>query len=237
MLLPYAQPLEPARFLRREKRFTAHVEKDGRRVPVHTNNTGSMLGLLRPGSEVLLSRADNPKRKLKWTLEQARFHGLAVGVNTSVPLRMLQAAWRAGAMPELAGCRGFRREAVRGESRLDALLDTGQDGPAGELWVECKNVTLVEDGTVALFPDAATERGRKHLRELVDAVRSGARAALFFLIQRGDAECFAPAGLVDPEYEDLLYRALDAGVEAWPYRARVTPRGLDLGPRLPFRMR
>ena len=228
MLLSYPHPLRTARFLGREKRFTVHADMAGQRVAAHTNNTGTMLGLLRPGAEILLSRADKPDRKLAWTLEQVRFHGLAVGVNTSTPLRLLRAAWQARAMPELSGYQAFHAERVRGGSRLDARLT----GPCGELWVECKNVTLVEDGGVALFPDAATQRGRKHLLELTDAVRSGARAALFFLVQRGDARCFAPAGLIDPEYEELLYRALDAGVEAWPYRAEVAPHGIDLGPRL-----
>lgn len=231
-LLPFAAPLRPARLLSREKRFTVHVELDGARVAAHTNNTGSMLGLLRPGSRVWLSPAANPGRKLAWTLECCEFHGMPVGVNTRTPNRLLAAAWAAGALPELRGYDRFQPEAKVGESRLDARLE----GPAGRLWVECKNVTLVEDGA-ALFPDAATERGRKHLRELMALARAGDRVALFFCIQRTDAGCFAPAACVDPEYAALFSEALAAGVEAWPYVAppRVGPQGagIGLGARLP----
>jgi len=234
ILLPLPRGCVRARFLGREKRFTVHVADpdSGEVYAAHTNNTGSMLGLLRPGLPVLLSPAVNPKRKLAWTLELAwqpvfKERGFWVGVNTSTPNRMLQAAWQAGVLPELADCTSLRREAVHGESRLDALAQ----GPGGEVWIECKNVTLVED-SVALFPDAATERGRKHLKELAELARQGVRTALFFLVQRPDASCFAPAGLIDPEYEELFHEALEAGVEAWPWVAEVGEEGLGLARRL-----
>jgi sugar fermentation stimulation protein A len=134
----------------------------GRTVLAHTNNTGSMLGLLRPGSVALLSPAANPARKLKYTLEALSVDGHFVGVNTLTPNRMLRRAFETGAIPELRGFEAMRAEAKTGDSRLDARLD----GPDGPLWVECKNVTMVED-QVACFPDAATERGQKHLRELM----------------------------------------------------------------------
>ena len=91
---------------------------------------------------------------------------------------------------------------------------------------------MVEDG-VACFPDAATERGRKHLRELMDIVRCGERAAMFYLVQRPDGHCFGPADVVDPAYAALFYAALDAGVEVFPYRASVSPAGIDLEGLLP----
>jgi sugar fermentation stimulation protein A len=196
-------------------------------LKAHTNNTGSMLGLLRPGSTALLSPAANPNRKLKYTLEGLDLAGAMVGVNTLTPNRMLYAAWQAGAIPEMDGFDHFQKEAKVGQSRLDAHL-TG--GP-GDLWVECKNVTMVEDD-VALFPDAVTERGQKHLRELMRLADSGARVALFFLVQRPDGHCFGPADMIDPVYAELFYEALDAGVEAWPYVAEVDETGITLGRRL-----
>jgi sugar fermentation stimulation protein A len=228
MLVPFAAPCVEARFVSRHKRFTVLVERAGERFAAHTNNTGSMLGLLRPGARVLLSVSDNPARKLKHTLEMVELDGFWVGVNTSAPLRLLQAAFRAGRLPGARGYANFRREVACGDSRLDALLE----GPGGRLWVECKNVTLVEDGGVAQFPDAVTERGRKHLYALARAREAGDRAALFFCVQRGDAACFGPAWAVDPAYGEALQEVLDKGVELWAYRALVTPRGLDLGPRL-----
>ena len=228
-VIPYAGPVRTARLLGRRARFLMDLEDASGRFTAHTNNTGTMLGLLRPGARVLLSESTNPNRKLKHTLELVVFHGTWVGVNTSTPQKLLRAAWSAGALPEAAGYAGFRPEATRGDSRLDALLE----GPQGRLWVECKNVTLVEDGSVALFPDAVTTRGLKHLHELADIAKSGERAALFLLVQRADASCLAPATLIDPDWAKGFYAALDKGVEAWAYRAVVTPEGIGLGPRLP----
>lgn len=230
--LPFREPCRRAVFLARRKRFTVRARAvdgpdAGRELLVHTNNTGTMLGLLRPGGAALLSPAANPGRKLPYTLEALALGRDWVGVNTLTPNRLLYAAWQAGALPEAAGYTAFRREAVTGESRLDARLD----GPAGTLWVECKNVTLVEDD-VALFPDAVTERGQKHLRELMRLKATGARVALFFLIQRPDGRCFGPADMVDPDYARLFNEALDAGVEAWPYVADVDETGIALGQRL-----
>ncbi len=150
-----------------------------------------------------------------------------VGVNTLTPNRMLYAAWEAGSLEEMEGYEHFQKEAKIGQSRLDAHLTGGR----GDLWVECKNVTMVEDG-VACFPDAVTERGQKHLRELMALAEAGSRVALFFLVQRPDGGCFGPADFIDPMYADLFYQALDAGVEAWPYEAHVDTKGISLGRRL-----
>jgi sugar fermentation stimulation protein A len=229
ILLPFPEGCVTGRLLRREKRFTVHVDLGGNTVAAHTNNSGSMLGLTRPGSEVLLSPAPGAHRKLAWTLELVRLFGFWVGVNTATPNRLLAAAHAAGRLPETRGYPSYRPERRVGDSRLDALLE----GPAGALWVEAKNVTMVEDG-VALFPDAPTERGRKHLLELIALARQGVRVACFFLVQRPDASCFGPAGVIDPDYARLFRQALAAGVEAWPYQATVSERGIGLGPRLPI---
>jgi sugar fermentation stimulation protein A len=230
--LPFPGTCCRAQFIRRYKRFTVEAlaldgPDAGRVVLAHTNNTGSMLGLLRPGSTALLSPAANPARKLGYTLEALELHGRFVGVNTMTPNRMLRRAFEARALPELAGYETYRAEAVTGDSRLDARLD----GPGGTLWVECKNVTMVED-QVACFPDAVTERGQKHLRELMALAETGARVALFFLIQRTDGRCFGPADVVDPVYAELFYEALARGVEAWPVVARVDEIGIHLAHRL-----
>ncbi len=214
----------------------------------HTNNSGSMLGLTRPGSLLLLSRALNPERKLPYTLELIRlpsFHsavpsrhdplfepgqGLWAGVNTLTPNRLLRAAFTAGKLPWARGYTQFRAEAARGQSRLDALL-TGPGLPP--LWVECKNVTLVEDG-VAAFPDAVTLRGQKHLREMTAIAKAGERAVFFFCVQRTDARCFGPADYIDASYAELFYKSLEAGVEMHPHTAVFTQKGIDLGPALPL---
>lgn len=217
-------------FRRREKRFTVEADRDGVPLRVHCNNSGSMMGLLRPGCEILVSPAPRPGRKLPYTLELVKVDGFWTGVNTLTPNRILKLAWEAALLPETAGCDTFRSEAKIGESRLDARLS----GPEGALWVESKNVTLVEED-VAYFPDAPTLRGQKHLRELIRIVKSGERAACFCLIQRPDARCFAPADFIDPAFADLFWEAMDGGVEIWPYQALISPEGIALGQRLPVR--
>lgn len=233
-LLPFPPNCRRAIFLRRFKRFFVEC-RDGEEIFLaHTNNSGSMLGLTRPGLPVLLSPAANPARKLPYTLELIGLPGTNepswVGVNTMTPNRILRAAFHAGLLPWAKGYTVFRPEAKRGKSRLDALL-TGPDLPP--LWVECKNVTLVEDD-MAVFPDAVSSRAHKHLEEMTDIVRSGGRGAFFYCVQRPDGLCFGPAGFIDPTYAALYESARAAGVESHPHRVIATEQGLDLGLELPL---
>ncbi|WP_319762966.1 DNA/RNA nuclease SfsA [Maridesulfovibrio sp.] len=230
LLIFYPQGCRRALFVRRYKRFTVEAMLDGELVGVHTNNTGSMLGLLREGQEIFISPAQNPKRKLKWTLEAVMPFGDMIGVNTAVPNKMLQLAFEAGQLSEAEGYTTLKREAKVGNSRLDGLF-TDDSGKLPKLWVECKNVTLVEDD-VACFPDAQTERGRKHIVELMDLASKGDRVALFFFVQRNDGNCFGPADFIDPEYADLFYKAVQSGVECWAYEAVINSSGIGLGRRL-----
>ena len=235
-LLPFPPNCRKAVFLRRFKRFFVECEDGGETFLAHPNNSGSMLGLTRPGLPVLLSPGKNPNRKLPYTLECIGLSGSGtgnpawVGVNTLSPNRLLKAAFLAGLLPWAGGYARFQPEARRGASRLDALL-TGPGLPP--LWVECKNVTLVEDD-VAAFPDAISERAHKHLREMEDIVRSGERGAFFYCIQRPDGKCFGPADYIDPVYAALYEEARAAGVESHPHRIHVTEQGLDLGEELPL---
>ena len=260
-LLPLPLHCLVGAFVQRRKRFSVLLQHEGADLWVHSNNSGSMLGLCQPGAPVLASPASNPDRKLKYTQEcvwlaqravpdmpglaqnlagqahanidahGAHARGFWVGVNTSTPNRMLEAAFHARRLPFAQGYTSLAREAKRGQSRLDGLLTAPGLPP---LWVECKNVTMVED-EAACFPDAASERGQKHLRELMDIVACGERAAMFYLVQRPDGACFAPADFIDPAYASLFYEALRAGVEMYPFRALVSPAGIDLGSLLPVR--
>ena len=233
--IPYPSDCIQGRFVRREKRFTVWLDlDDGERIAVHSNNSGAMLGLLRPGMPVLASPATKPGRKLLWTQEAVRLPDHAgdfwVGVNTSIPNKMVDVAFHTNALPGARGYATLRRECRWGQSRFDALCE-GPDLPP--LWIECKNVTMVEDG-VAMFPDAASERARKHLGELVEVVAQGHRAALFCLVQRPDAHCFGPAEVIDPAFAAMFWQAVAAGVEVWPFVAQVGLDGIRLGRRLPL---
>lgn len=228
-LLTFPEGSLQASFCRREKRFLVEVETRGQRLWVHCNNSGSMLGLLRPGCKVWISPAQRPGRKLPYTLELVQRDSMWIGVNTLTPNRLLRRAWETASIPELAGYEHFKGEAKTGHSRLDANLT----GDNGSMWVEAKNVTLVEDD-VAYFPDAVTARGQKHLAELMTLAATRQRVACFYLIQRADARCFAPADFIDAKFSTLFWDAVTRGVEVWPYQAHVSPAGIALGPRLPL---
>jgi sugar fermentation stimulation protein A len=228
-------PLVAGTLIRREKRFLAYVRlDDGREVVAHTNNSGRMTGCQDPGSRVWLSPADKPGRKLKWTWEivQVQPGGIAVGINTLAPNRLVEEGVLDGTIGELTGYSEIRREVRYGaeRSRIDLLLDGAEGLPRA--WVEVKNVTLVE-GTRALFPDAVTTRGRKHLRELAAQVRAGDRGVLVFVVQRADARDVAPADAIDPAYGAELRRSARAGVEVLAYQAEVSTRAISLVRPLP----
>ena len=225
----FPTPLVPGRLVRRYQRFFADVRlTDGRLVTAHCPNSGSMLGCKEPGNPVYLSPQTGRGRKLAWTWEMVRVGRTWVGINTLWPNRLVVEAIEDGTLGELQGYSRIRREIrVSPRSRLDLLLEGG----SGRCWVEAKNVTF-RVGRLAAFPDAVTERGTRHLRELIRLVRAGQRAALVFVVQRGDCVAFRPAYEIDPEYCRWLHRALDTGVEVLPYRARVTPRGISLTRRL-----
>ena len=224
-------PLIAGRLIRRYKRFLADVALDGGpTVTAHCPNSGRMTGCAEPGRPVYLSRHDSAKRKLKYTWELIAMPGSLVGVNTQVPNRLVARAVRAGQVPQLRGYPTLRPEVVvAAHTRLDLALADAR----GELaYVEVKNCTLVEGGR-ALFPDAVTTRGRRHLEVLTDLRRAGHRSVIFFLIQRMDALRFSPADHIDPAYGRALRQALDSGVEALAYDVAVDLCGIGLRRRLP----
>ena len=217
MQLP--QPLTEGRLVKRYKRFLADVElAEGTVVTAHTPNTGSMQQCAVSGHKVLLSQSDNPKRKLAWSWELVEVNGCWVDINTHRANRVVEEALR---NDQVAGLHGYivRPEFPYADSRIDFMLE----GQSEKVLLEVKNVTLCCDEGVACFPDAVTTRGQKHLRDLMTAVDDGWRAVIFFLVQRGEAQAFAPADHIDREYGRLLRQAVDHGVEVMAYRTLVTP--------------
>jgi len=221
-------PLLAGTLLRRYKRFLTDVElADGTIVTAHTPNTGSMQQCAVPGHPVLVSRSDDPKRKLAYTLELIRVNDHWVDTHTHRTNRVVEEGLINGAVAELAGYR-VQREYPFGASRIDFMLESATE----RVLVEVKNVTLICAPKVACFPDAVTTRGQKHLQELMAARQQGWRAVIFFLVQRGEAEAFTPADAIDPVYGQLLRKAASNGVEILAYRSRVTPQTNSIGDRL-----
>jgi sugar fermentation stimulation protein A len=225
----FPSPLIPGTLVQRYKRFLADVRlANGEIVIAHCTNTGSMMGCKEPGSAVYLSRSDNPNRKLAYTWELIRVNKIWVGINTMHPNRLVSQGIEAGIIRELRGFETMRREVfTRPGTRLDLCLE----GSNGSCFVEVKNVSLAVGGAAA-FPDAVSERGTKHLKELIRLKRKGHRAAVVFVIQRNDCDYFRPADEIDAEYGRWLRRAINAGVEALPYRAKVTSKEIVLTERL-----
>ena len=229
----FPDPLIPGRLVRRYKRFLSDVElHNGEVVIAHCANPGSMLGLMEPGAPVWLSPSRNPSRKLKYSWELIKVDGHLVGINTSWPNRIVEEAVRADAVAELTGYASLRREVPYGRnSRIDLLLEDADRPPC---YLEVKNVHLRRRAGVAEFPDSVTKRGAKHLAELSDVAQSGARAVMFFLVQRGDCTSFEVAADIDPVYDRALRQALDHGVETLCYSCRVGHRAIELDRPLPL---
>lgn len=227
-------PTVRGRLIRRYKRFLADVELESGEVLVaHCPNTGSLRGCCEVGSPVVLRDSQNPKRKLRYTLQTIQVAETWVNVDTGLPNPMVADAVAAGDVPALRGYSSIRREVPYGKnSRIDLLLEK----PRGaRCYVEVKATTLTS-GDQARFPDAVTERGRKHLIELIDMVAEGHRAVMFYVVSRADVRSFAPADDIDPVYGQTLRQAMDAGVEALAYSTDVQPKSFELGKRLPIRI-
>ena len=227
-------PLLKGTLLRRYKRFIADVRlRNGHVVLAHCPNTGSMEACSEPGRPIYLSRHhDNPKRWLKYTWEIIDMPTSLVGVNTSVPNKLVRMAIQAGMVPGLTGYDTIRPEVKYGtNSRIDILLTANET----RCFVEVKNCTLVSDGT-ACFPDAVTARGLKHLVELQEQVRRGHRAVMFYLVQRMDARVFRPADHIDPGYGRELRKALKNGVEIFVYDVKLDLTGIILHQPIPYLM-
>ena len=225
--MEFEQPLQAGRLIRRYKRFLADVElADGSVVTAHCPNSGSMATCKEPGQAVYIQPADSPKRKLKYTWELYHSGASWVGVNTHRANAVVAEAIAAGDVPELAGYAGLRREVKYGKnSRIDVLLE---DPERGACHVEVKNATLLAPDGRVRFPDAVTERGRKHLDELADVVADGGRAVMLFLVNRADGDGFGPADHIDPAYGERLRAVAAAGVEVLAYRTRITPEGIGV---------
>lgn len=231
----FQTPLEPARLIRRYKRFLADIrlEGDGREVTAHCANPGSMMGLAEPGTRIWVEPNDDPGKKLKygWRLVDHE-NGHFTGVDTGLPNRALKAALTARAVPGLEAYETVLPEQKYGAgSRVDFLLR--QDGlPAA--YVEVKSVTLSRRAGIAEFPDSVTARGRRHLEDLAETARAGHRAVMLFLVQRTDCTAVTLAADIDPAYAAAFADAASAGVEVLCLGCAITPEAVEVAGPLDF---
>ncbi|MBW1636387.1 MAG: DNA/RNA nuclease SfsA [Deltaproteobacteria bacterium] len=224
-------PLIHGSLIKRYKRFLADVKLDNDEIiTAHCPNTGTMLSCSSPGSDVCLSTSDNPGRKYPHTLEMVRDNGTWVGVNTSRTNKLVIEAIKKGRIPEFSETDSIRAEVKTSpKSRLDLRLS--QRGQ--ETYVEIKNCSLAIDGC-AMFPDAVTVRGTKHLGELIRLKEEGCNSCIFFLVQRMDADRFTPAAYIDKVYAETIKQAEKTGVTVLVYQAEVSPTGIEVVRSLPY---
>jgi sugar fermentation stimulation protein A len=230
-IMQFPTPLTVGVLLKRYKRFLADIRLEkGNIITAHCPNTGTMLTCSTPGSTVCLSRSENPKRKYQYTLEMIKVGATWVGVNTARTNSLVAEALISGQINEFQNINRVNTEVkTSSHTRLDLQVIQGDRCT----YIEVKSCSLAQNGC-AMFPDAVTTRGTKHLHELTHLVEKGSGAAIFFFVQRMDANRFAPAVHIDPNYGKALQRAISAGVQVLVYQAKVTPKGIHIANSLPF---
>lgn len=232
----YSPPLQPARLVKRYKRFLADViTPQGEMLTLHCANTGAMTGCATPGDTVWYSWTDDPRRKYpgSWELTETA-DGHWICVNTLRANTLVREALQQQRIAELAGYAHCQAEVKYGaRSRIDFLLTDPARRPC---YVEVKSVTLLQHGR-GFFPDTVSLRGQKHLCELQECVRQGARAVLLFAVLHSGIPAVAPAAHLDADYARLLAHAVEHGVEVLCYGAQVSPDALHLTHALPFTLK
>lgn len=218
-------------FHRRPNRFLAEVEVDGKVETVHVKNTGRCRELLVEGATVLLEKSRNPNRKTAYSLVAVYKGKMLINMDSQAPNEVVAEALAAGKIAEIGQVDFVKREVRFGESRFDLYYE--KENEKG--FLEVKGVTLEEDG-IALFPDAPTERGAKHIRELVQAKQEGYEAGILFLIQMKGVSVFRPHEERDKAFTAELHKAAKAGVHILAYDCQVQENGFSLDARVPVEL-
>ena len=224
----FDEPLISAEFFSRTNRFLGEVRIDGRRAECFIPNPGRMEELLLPGTRVYLAPKSHENRKTAYDLSLVDLEGTLISVDSRVPNRVASEAIENREIPEFRNLTVEKAEYTYNDSRLDFLLK----GEGTQLLLEVKSCTLVRGGT-ALFPDAPTKRGSKHLQTLMEGLVHG-RAAILFVVQRHDAKSFKPNHATDPTFAETLLEAYQHGVEVYAHKAHVSLEEITISERVPI---
>jgi len=213
------------KLIKRYKRFFIDIKLNKEIVVAHCPNTGSMKGLLNEGNDVYISKNDDPKRKLKYTLEIIKVKKNLIGVNTHFANKIVYHGLSNNLINELKNNDSIKPEVFfNKETRFDFLVEKNKQ----KIFVEVKNVTLFRNEKIAEFPDSITSRGSKHLKTLIVAVKKGYKAYLLFLIQIEGVEHFKIAKDIDKEYYDNYLLAKEAGVNFLAYRCKISSKEIKI---------
>ena len=227
--MEFTKSLIKGKLIKRYKRFFVDVKLNKEIVTAHCPNTGSMKGLLEEGNDVYLLRNNDPKRKLKYSLEIIKAQKNLVGVNTHMANKIVYHGLSNNLIKELKNNNEIKTEVFfNRETRFDFLIEKkGQKS-----FIEVKNVTLFRDKKTAEFPDAITSRGSKHLLALIDAIKKGYKSYLIFLVQIQNMENFKIAKDIDSEYYKNYLAAKKAGVNFLSYRCKISPEKIEIEKKL-----
>lgn len=228
--MKFSTPLIKATILKRYKRFLSDIElSDGSIINAHVPNTGSMKTCWGENWTVYLSESDNPKRKLKYTLELTDNTKSLICVNTHLTNKIVKEALELKIISELSEYNTIKPEVKVLDSRIDFLLT---EQGLKDAYVEVKNVTLDGGDELALFPDSVSIRGQKHLKDLMELKKEGHRAIMLYVVNRTDVSRFSPAQQIDPEYSRLLKQAFNQGVEVLVYQCSMSPEEIILDKKI-----
>ena len=230
----FENKLIPGLFIKRYKRFFVDIKIKNQIITAHCPNTGSMHGLLNEGNKVWLSKSDNPKRKLKYTLEIIEDKNSKVGINTHSANKIVYKALQNDSIKEFNNILEIKPETKFGmNTRFDFLVINKKS----KSFIEVKNVTLSRKKKLAEFPDAVTARGLKHINELLNAYKKGYKIYLFYLIQRDDCNSFAIAKDIDQNYAHALSKAVKNNLKVLCYDCKFSSKGIKLNNQIKFRIK
>jgi len=223
--MKFKKKLLQGALIKRYKRFFVDIKYRNITTTAHCPNTGSMMGLLNKGNSVWFSKSDNPKRKLKYTLEIVEVNKTLVGINTQLTNKIVLEALREKKIKNLMKFVDIKTEVKFSDNtRFDFLISKGNE----KCFLEVKNVTLVRKNNIAEFPDSITTRGTKHLNELINAKKKGYKSYLLYLIQREDCKSFKIAQDIDREYKNAFDEALKNGVKILCYDCKLNNEEIKL---------
>ena len=227
--MEFTNTLIKGKLVKRYKRFFADIKLNKKIITAHCPNTGSMMGLLKTNNDVWISKSDNPKRKLKFTLEIIKVKNSLVGVNTHLANKIVYHALTYNLISELKKCDHIKPEFFfNKETRFDFLINKKNQ----KIFLEVKNVTLFRSDKIAEFPDAITSRGSKHLKTLIDAIKKGYKSYIVFLVQIEGMKYFKIANDIDNEYYQSYLIAKKAGVNFLAYKCKISSKEIRIEKKL-----
>jgi sugar fermentation stimulation protein A len=219
----YKEEIIRGKFIKRPNRFIAHIDINGEEVIVHVPNTGRCREILIEGCTVFLKKSNNPNRKTKYSLLGAYKKDKIIHIDSQEPNKVVEEALSLKKIEKLKKYHKIEREKTYGNSRFDFKLSNENE----EYYLEVKGVTLEIDG-VCKFPDAPTQRGTKHLLELIDVIESGRGAGVIFLIQMDDVIYFTPHKDMDKNFSDALIKCSENGVDIFAYQCKIGEDFIEL---------